>query len=110
MKRAVALTLGSLAVLSLLAWMLATPISKINHTLPAVADGNQPVPPPPFAAVGNTLVADGNQPVPPPPFAAVGSTLVADGNQPVPPPPFSFVSGPILADGNQPVPPPPFAA
>ena len=110
MKKLAGILFLSLAVSFALGWMLATPGVEINGAVgaPALADGGQPMPPPPFSFVGGTNPADGGQPMPPPPFAS--STLLADGGQPMPPPPFSFVGGTNPADGGQPMPPPPFSA
>ena len=89
MKKLAGILFLSLAVSFALGWMLATPGVEINGAVgaPALADGGQPMPPPPFA--NSTLLADGGQPMPPPPFSFVGGTNPADGGQPMPPPPFS---------------------
>ena len=52
MKKTLGSITLSLAVLTLLGWMLATPCGEINRMqkAPIVADGNQPVPPTPWAA------------------------------------------------------------
>jgi len=91
MKRIAGFVFLSVAAVVFLAWMLTTPILKINHVNapPAVADGAPPVPPPPFSVVGGVTLADGAPPVPPPPFSVVGGITLADGAPPVPPPPFS---------------------
>ena len=91
MKRTIGLLAVSIAAVLLLGWMLTTPLLEINPApaSPAVADGNPPVPPPPYAALTIVLVADGNPPVPPPPYSAASGILVADGNPPVPPPPYN---------------------
>ena len=57
MKKSLAVALtSSIAVVFLLGWMLATPVSKINllHTV-HVADGVPPNPPPPWAGTAVTL-------------------------------------------------------
>jgi len=79
MKKPLSLIALSIAVALLFGWMLATPVFEINpaQSMPAVADGGAPMPPPPY------LVADGGAPMPPPPY------LVADGGAPMPPPPYS---------------------
>ncbi|HKM89644.1 MAG TPA: hypothetical protein VJX29_03440 [Candidatus Acidoferrales bacterium] len=108
MKRIAGFVFLSLATVTFLAWMLTTPLIKINqvNATVAVADGSQPMPPPPFSAANATLLADGSQPMPPPPFSTANATLLADGSQPMPPPPFSVLNRNTLADAEMPVPPP----
>ena len=52
MKKTISFVSLSIAGLLLFGWMLATPVLKINpaQTNPVVADGGQPMPPPPWAA------------------------------------------------------------
>ncbi len=91
MKRITGFVFLSLATVAFLAWMLTTPLLKINrvNATIAVADGSQPMPPPPFSLAGGVTLADGGQPAPPPPFSFINGTTLADGGQPAPPPPFS---------------------
>ena len=112
MKRITGFVFLSVAAVALLAWMLTTPILKINHVnaAPAVADGGAPVPPPPFSVLNGVTLADGGAPIPPPPFSVLNDVTLADGGAPVPPPPFSVANGLTLADGTPPQPPPPYAA
>jgi hypothetical protein len=91
MKRLAGFVFLSVAVVALFGWMLTTPLLKIIHSneIPAVADGAQPAPPPPFSVVNGVTLADGAQPAPPPPFSVVNGITLADGAQPAPPPPFA---------------------
>jgi hypothetical protein len=94
MKRLTAVLCFVAALALMFGWMLATPLVKSNasEVSPVLADGNGPVPPPPWQQAGGIIVADGNGPVPPPPWQQAGGILVADGNGPVPPPPWSKLS------------------
>ena len=62
----------------------ALPPSSAQQIL---ADGPNPLPPPPTRTVTPPLVADGPNPLPPPPTRTVTPSLIADGPNPLPPPP-----------------------
>jgi len=89
MKRTIGFVFLSVIAVAFLVWMLTTPLLKINdlNVSPAVADGSQPMPPPPFSVANGALLADGSQPMPPPPFSLLNRSTLADAGTPVPPSP-----------------------